>query len=103
MIGATSGEEGLRLALQAPPDAIVLDVMMPEQDGWAILQRLRAEPTTHRVPVVICSVIDDPRLASSLGADVFVAKPVTEPQLREALRGCLAQARGHSPAALESA
>lgn len=92
IVGATSGAEGLRLAQQDPPDAIVLDVMMPEQDGWDVLQALRRDSRTQAIPVIVCSVIDDPYLALSLGADLLVAKPFTESQLREALRACLTRA-----------
>lgn len=83
---ATSGGEGLELASQLIPDAIILDVMMPEMDGWELLQRLRAHPPTAAIPVIICSVFDDPELAYSLGASLCVPKPVERADILAALR-----------------
>ena len=56
VIAAADGQEGLGLAQEMTPDAIVLDVMMPEMHGWEVLQRLRNHPKTANIPVVICSV-----------------------------------------------
>ncbi len=86
VVEATSGQQGLRLALEALPDAIVLDVMMPEMDGWEFLQRLRAHPRTAKVPVIICSVINNPDLAYSLGATLVLAKPVGRDDILLSLR-----------------
>jgi CheY-like chemotaxis protein len=86
MIAASDGHEGLRLAQELVPDAILLDVMMPEMDGWELLQRLRIHPRTAAVPVIICSVINDPQLAYSLGASLFLPKPVSRDDVLRALR-----------------
>ncbi len=86
VIAAPNGQEGLRLAQQSLPDAIVLDVMMPEMDGWELLQRLNTHPQTADIPVIICSVINDPDLAYSLGASLFLPKPVSRAGVLEALR-----------------
>jgi CheY-like chemotaxis protein len=83
---AASGVEGLRLAREATPDVIVLDVMMPQVDGWQVLQALRNEPATLRTPVIICSVFNDPELAYSLGATLFLPKPVSRDAILDALR-----------------
>jgi CheY-like chemotaxis protein/transposase len=85
VIAATGGQEGLHLAQELLPDAIVLDVMMPGMDGWELLQRLRAWPQTANIPVVICSVINDPDLAQSLGASSFLPKPVSRDDVLDAL------------------
>ncbi len=74
-------EDGLDIIQQLQPDAVILDVMMPGIDGWEILQRLRTKRETKFIPVIICSVINDPELAFALGASRYVSKPVT----REAL------------------
>jgi CheY-like chemotaxis protein len=84
---ARSGQEGLALAQNLLPKAIILDVMMPEMDGWEFLQRLRAMPQTAAIPVIICSVFNDPELAYSLGASVSLPKPVSRQDVLEALRG----------------
>ena len=86
VVSATSGREGLRLAQEAAPDAIVLDVMMPEIDGWELLQRLRNHPQTAAIPVIICSVFNNPELAYSLGASLFLPKPVSRSDVLTALQ-----------------
>ena len=85
LIAASDGDEGLRLANEAAPDMVILDVMMPQQDGWEILQRLQADRRTQGIPVIVCSVFDDPQLALSLGASAFLAKPVSRSELLTAL------------------
>jgi CheY-like chemotaxis protein/AraC-like DNA-binding protein len=83
---ALSGQEGLRLAYELVPDAIILDVMMPGMDGWEFLQRLRARPETADIPIIICSVFNDPELAYSLGASLYLPKPVSRDEILSALR-----------------
>ena len=83
---ATNGQEGLRLAQELLPNTIVLDLMMPEMDGWEILQRLRTNPQTADIPVIVCSVINNPELAYSLRASLFLTKPVSRDDVLNALR-----------------
>lgn len=85
VVSAASGPAGLRLAQEQIPDAIVLDVMIPEMDGWEVLQRLRNHPQTAGIPVIICSVLDSPELAYSLGASLFLPKPVSRDDVLAAL------------------
>jgi CheY-like chemotaxis protein len=85
VISAHAGQEGLRLAQELHPQVIVLDVMIPEMNGWELLQRLRSDPETATIPVVVCSVFNDPDLAYSLGAAVFLSKPLEREQLLAAL------------------
>jgi CheY-like chemotaxis protein len=86
VLAATDGEEGLRLAQEHKPDVVMLDVMLPQVHGWEVLQRLRHHPETSGIPVIICSVINDPGLAYSLGASLFLPKPVSRPKILQALR-----------------
>jgi CheY-like chemotaxis protein len=58
------------------PDVIVLDVMLPDIDGWRLLMRLHEDPTTRSIPVIICSVVQEEDLALSLGAARYLPKPV---------------------------
>jgi CheY-like chemotaxis protein/AraC-like DNA-binding protein len=81
VVGVTDGAEGLRTAQALRPDAILLDIMMPGIDGWEILQRLKANPETSSIPVVICSIFNDPGLAASLGASHILPKPVKREDL----------------------
>ena len=83
---ATNGSAGLELAAQMIPDAIILDIIMPEMDGWELLQRLRSHPYTSAIPVIICSVFNDPELAYSLGASTILTKPVKQADIVGALR-----------------
>ncbi len=71
------------------PDLILLDVYMPQWDGWAVLQSLRAHEETQKTPIVICSVLNRPKLALALGADRVLTKPVTEYGLMEVLQELL--------------
>lgn len=72
------------------PDLIVLDVLMPQEDGWMVLQRLQTLPETAGIPVIVCSVLAQPSLALSLGAQQVLLKPVTEASLLQAIRRALA-------------
>lgn len=85
VIGATSVADGLGLARRAHPDLILLDLMLPEQDGWDALQTLKHDPATQDVPVVVCTVLAEERLALAIGAVEFIRKPLTRPRLLEAL------------------
>lgn len=85
VLTATNGPEGLQLAQELIPDAIILDVMMPGASGWEILQTLRSQPQTATVPVIVCSVFNDPDLAYSLGATRFHAKPIRRDTILDTL------------------
>jgi CheY-like chemotaxis protein len=85
VVGTTTGAEAIRLAREVNPITITLDVMMPTQDGWEILQDLKSDSETRHIPVIICSVLEDPELARSLGASVYLRKPVTQFDLLNAL------------------
>jgi CheY-like chemotaxis protein len=75
VITATSGDEGIALAQSMRVDVILLDIMLPGQDGYEVLQTLKNQPLTQHIPIVICSVIDGSELAHSLGADGYLKKP----------------------------
>jgi CheY-like chemotaxis protein len=81
VVTATSGAEGQRLAQELLPDALILDVMMPGKSGWEILQTLRSRPDTADIPIIVCSVFNDPDLAYSLGASHFLAKPISRDRI----------------------
>ncbi|MBA3273174.1 MAG: response regulator, partial [Chthoniobacterales bacterium] len=68
---AASGEAGLRLARQAPPVVITLDVMMPEMDGWTVLATLKADAELRDIPVIMLTMVDDPERGFTLGAADF--------------------------------
>lgn len=76
-----TAQRAVRRAVESHPDVIVLDVVMPGQDGWEVMATLQTDPQTRDIPVVVCSVLPDRELALSLGAADFLAKPVTRPAL----------------------
>lgn len=84
-IGTQDADHGLALAEDAQPDVIVLDVMMPERDGWTVLGQLREHPKTHAIPVIICSILAQEQLALMLGAAEFLRKPISRQALVTAL------------------
>jgi CheY-like chemotaxis protein len=97
VIGAETGDKALRLAGQVRPVAVTLDVMMPGQDGWETLQALKAMPELHGVPVIVCSVLDEPELAYSLGADDFIRKPISQSVLLQTLDRWPTRSGGSAP------
>jgi CheY-like chemotaxis protein len=64
---------------------IVLDVMMPEEDGWMLLGQFREHPRMRGIPIIICTIVPQEQLALSLGAAQFLRKPVTRAMLLAAL------------------
>jgi len=85
VITAQDARTALELARNADPRVITLDLMMPDQDGWELLQLLLNQPETRHVPIIVCSVLRQRTLALSLGAVAFLEKPVS----RQALLGAL--------------
>ncbi|HEX8025606.1 MAG TPA: response regulator, partial [Candidatus Limnocylindrales bacterium] len=79
------GNQGLAWARELRPDAIVLDILLPDIDGWEILQRLKQHPTTRTIPVLVASVVDDRPLGLALGAVDYFVKPISREPLLEAL------------------
>ncbi len=92
IIHARSGQEALQLAVETLPDAITLDVMMPNVDGWQVLRGLANNPSTAPIPVIICSVLKEPELAFSLGARAYLKKPVDRLELIATLARVLSSA-----------
>jgi len=80
-----SSNEALQLAQEFRPHAIILDLMLPERDGWEVLQTLTNQPDTQHIPIIICTVLSAKSLAFALGAAAFLEKPVTEQTLLETL------------------
>ena len=83
---ASSGEEGLRVAREILPLAITLDVMMPDIDGWAVLEALKSDPALRNIPVVMLTMVDDSERGYTLGAADYVTKPVNRRRLARILQ-----------------
>jgi CheY-like chemotaxis protein/CHASE3 domain sensor protein len=74
---ATSGADALELAARELPFAITLDIIMPDMDGWEVLQGLKKNPETKEIPVIIVSISEDRETGFALGAVGYVTKPVS--------------------------
>ncbi len=85
IVHASQGEAALRAAEKAAPNVILLDIMLPDTDGWELLRLLRESPATRSVPVIVCSVVREADLASALGAMQYLSKPVRRQDLLQAL------------------
>jgi CheY-like chemotaxis protein len=88
-IGSDNPEAALDMAIQHAPRVIVLDVMMPQLDGWELLGRIRSHPQTAHIPVLVCTILAQEPLAESLGAFRLLRKPVTRQCFLEALDRCV--------------
>lgn len=66
--------------------AVVIDLLMPEVDGWVVLQTLKLDPRTASIPVIVCSVVTDDELARALGAAASLKKPVSRGDLLQTLQ-----------------
>jgi len=85
VVGAGNGAEARKLIDEMSPTLIVLDVMMPKEDGWEFLLALKSSEQTRSIPVIIASVLSEPQLAVALGAEAYLAKPVTQEALLRAV------------------
>lgn len=93
---ATSGAMGLALAAELPPDLILLDVMMPEMDGYETCRRLKADPQLKSIPVIFVTALTDPSAEAAglgLGAADFITKPINVEIARHRIRNLLERER----------
>lgn len=85
VVGVASGADAVEKARQCKPQAITLDVMMPEIDGWDVLKALKAEDDLADIPVIMLTIVDDKKLGFTLGADDYLTKPLDRKRLLRAL------------------
>jgi len=81
---AANGNEGLKIANSLSPDLVLLDVNLPDLDGYAVCAIIRSEETTRKIPVILMSASDDPEDRAhgfAKGADDFITKPFGEDEL----------------------
>ncbi len=84
LLTAASGEEALAIVEQAPPDLILLDVMMPGMDGYQVVGKIKSDPATRSIPVIMLTALDDSNarmLGLNAGAEDFLTKPVDRAEL----------------------
>jgi DNA-binding response OmpR family regulator len=97
---ALTGPEGLHKAQQAPPDLILLDLLLPELNGYNVCQTLRQVPATASIPVIMMTVLpgEFPRMAGvEAGADAYVNKPFQLEELLSQVDALLERGRAQKP------
>ena len=88
---ARRGDEAIEIAQRERPDLITLDIMLPDVDGFSVLDELKSNPATQDIPVVVVSVLPDRGECLRLGAVDYVTKPIDEQRLLHAVRKVLAR------------
>jgi len=82
---AYDGRSALELADELEPDAVTLDLRLPDMDGWGVLSRFKADPARRHVPVQVIAAAEDANYGILAGAMAFLSKPVTRAELGQAL------------------
>jgi CheY-like chemotaxis protein len=86
VVGVNESTAALQVAAELQPALILLDVMMPGLDGWEVLQHLQGTPETSGIPIIVCSVLKEHKLALSMGAAGTLTKPVSQTDFLEMAR-----------------
>ncbi|MGA8554874.1 MAG: response regulator, partial [Candidatus Acidiferrales bacterium] len=84
----------VEIAAELRPDVITLDLLMKPTNGWELLLQLKNEPRTANIPVIVITIVDQPALGTTLGADEYLVKPVEQSALLAAIARCLAAREG---------
>jgi CheY-like chemotaxis protein len=98
VVEATSGEEGVRVAIELRPDLVLMDLQLPGIDGAEALRRLRADPAARAIPVVAVTALamkEDHEDAALVGFDGYIEKPISVRALPGQVRRYLASGVGH--------
>jgi GAF domain-containing protein/CheY-like chemotaxis protein len=86
VIGARTGAEGQKKARELHPRAILLDIMLPDKDGWQVLHDLKQDKRTEDIPIVLLTIVDKKALGFRLGASAYLLKPLDPEAVMDALR-----------------
>jgi CheY-like chemotaxis protein len=82
---AATGVEGLNLVRELKPAAIILDIVLPDLDGWTVLAALKGNPELADIPVIVLTIVDDRGRGYALGAAEYLVKPIDRKRLRAIL------------------
>ena len=85
VVGITQPQDVIEQIKEIQPYAITLDLMMPQKDGWQVIQEIKNDPETANIPVIICSILEDKDKAYQLGAVDYLVKPILESELVSAV------------------
>ncbi|MBK7317147.1 GAF domain-containing protein [Candidatus Villigracilis affinis] len=85
VIGARNGSEGHQLARRIMPDAILLDILIPDKDGWQVLHDLKVDERTTNIPVILLTIVDKKALGFRLGAAAYLLKPLNPREVLDTL------------------
>ena len=85
VVGERDGPSGLDAVRRRHPAAVVLDIRLPDMDGWEVLTALKADPVTAEIPVVVVSMLDERGMGFALGAAEYLVKPVSREHVLAAL------------------
>ncbi len=96
-VGVSTMDQALSQIRASRPACILLDLMMPDHDGWEILRLLKTYPETAAIPIVISSVMPEPDLARAMGAAAVLPRPFKAAQLNEMLRAIIEPASAPKP------
>ena len=85
IVSAMDGISGIKMARAIQPDIILLDVLMPGKDGWAVIAELKSDEILSKIPVIVISTLDDDFSAKALGAESYMKKPIEKEVLLESI------------------
>ncbi len=89
VVTADNGEDGILLAQALRPDIIILDVVLPDKDGWEVLAALKADPELMNIPAIMLTVLDERGRGLALGATEYLIKPVDSEHMIKLIRSYL--------------
>jgi CheY-like chemotaxis protein len=95
VVTAANGIQALARARNDRPDAITLDVMMPDIDGWTVLAAIKGDPTLADIPVILITIVDEKQRGYTLGAADYLVKPVDRERLAHVLRNVCGRSAGN--------
>ncbi len=96
VLGAANGREGIELAQKENPDLIIMDLSLPEVDGWEATKRLKADEATKHIPIIALSahaMSSDEDKAKMVGCDDYLSKPLSEDLLMSKIRTYLKEGK----------
>jgi PAS domain S-box-containing protein len=86
-------ERAVDAVAELQPAAVTIDIIMKPMNGWELLTKLKSDPRTAHVPIVVISIVDEPATGALLGADEYIVKPLEKSMLLAAVERCVSRAR----------